>query len=62
MTALTPTTDLAEFMALPSEVRQEVQRWVKQLERVSKPIGRSIKRVARRTMPRCWMNSRPAGF
>ena len=44
---LCPTTDLAEFMGLPDDVRREVQRWVTQLERVTVPVGRSIKRVAK---------------
>ena len=48
MTALIPTNEIAEFMRLPLEVRTDVERWITELESVSRPIMRSLAAVAAR--------------
>src|SRR5687767_9137916 len=45
---LIPTTDLAEFIRLPSEMQTDIQAWIKELSAVSKPIQTSLENIAAR--------------
>jgi len=48
MTALIPSSEVAEFMRLPSEVRSDVESWLAELGKVTKPIQKSLATVAAR--------------
>jgi hypothetical protein len=44
----TTTTDLAEFLLLPADVRQEIESWQAELANVTRPIQRALSNVAAR--------------
>lgn len=48
MTNLIPQSEIPEFLALPAEVRSEIEMWVEQLAAVTKPIQKSLADVAAR--------------
>ena len=48
MTSLIPTNDLAAFMQLPDSVRSEVELWIEELGKVTRPIQKSLEAVAAR--------------
>ena len=43
-----PATELAEFLQLPAEMRSEIELWLAELRRVTRPIQRSLAAVAAR--------------
>lgn len=47
-TSLIPSSELAQFMQLPADVRGDVQAWLNELFSVTKPIQRSLASVAAR--------------
>lgn len=48
MPALIPSSELAEFMQLPADVRSDIELWIEQLSAVTKPIQKSLTAVAAR--------------
>ena len=48
LNSLIPSHDLAAFMQLPTEVRAEVELWMAELAKVSRPIRQSLQAAAER--------------
>lgn len=46
--SISTITDQADFQRLPADIRAEVDRWMRELARVSKPIQQSLANVAAR--------------